>query len=232
MDRTCKSPNTFNFLCSYITSPIAVCKGLVIDRLQNFTDQASVIPIKASSASYGILCWEVYGKKHSGQRFVKNRIDGNKYAANQIDWLIVKGKMSKEGDRIKRRYSRVIDLDDQTKKWSFGVVWSQAPLDNLPTFLDADVNAAVICYAVWESESRAEHNGTLRRRRLVGKQYSIVDYELTAIMTLGKLKFKSEIVGLAAKNGEVDLKVRWPEETGDVEDEEQCGLIKGLHATD
>ncbi len=56
-----------------------------------------MIPIRGSSASYDILCREIYGKKHSGQQAVRNQLDGNKYAENQIDWFIVKGQRAKEG---------------------------------------------------------------------------------------------------------------------------------------
>ncbi|CZR64596.1 uncharacterized protein PAC_14494 [Phialocephala subalpina] len=217
-----------------IDPPLAVCKGLVIDRLQHFTDQTSVIPIKGSSASYGILCWELYGNQHSEQPAVK-KIDGNRYAENQIDWLIFKGRKPPQGDTVKRRYSRVVEPGNETNRWGFAVVWSRVPLENLPSVLELHGPAAVICYVVWEPDAGAKHVGALKKRRLPWKKkYWLVGYELTAVMTLGKLKFKSKIVRQAANEDEdedegeeFDLKVRWPAETGVVESEERCGLIKG-----
>jgi hypothetical protein len=54
-----------------------------------------------------------------------------------------------------------------------------------------------------------------------------VDYELTAVIELGKLRFKSKIIGRVIRDEEEeDLKVRWPVESEVVESDERCSLIK------
>ncbi len=54
-----------------------------------------------------------------------------------------------------------------------------------------------------------------------------MDYELTAVIELGKLRFKSKIIGRVIRDEEEeDLKVRWPVESEVVESDERCSLIK------
>ncbi len=54
-----------------------------------------------------------------------------------------------------------------------------------------------------------------------------MDYELTAAIVLGQLKFKSRIISqVADEDEEDDLKVRWPGQTEIEKGEEQCSLIK------
>jgi hypothetical protein len=193
-------------------SPLAVCKGLVINRLQHFSDKVSVIPTR-NSASYGILCSELFDKKHVGQRGIKNQLDGNKYARYQIDWLIVRGEKLREGDPIKRRYSRIVSPVNRGDNWEFGVVRSILAPPSLPHFLDGGGGSKVICHVVSNLGPSSDDTGVARKRGLTRRtvQFLRVDYELSAIIEPGKLRFQARIIGQEESEAQT-LEVHWQDD--------------------
>ncbi|CZR65459.1 uncharacterized protein PAC_15359 [Phialocephala subalpina] len=210
--------------------PLSVCKGLVIDRLQHFSDHASVISIRSTSASYGILCREVYNKRrHSGQPFVKDQLDGIKYADNQIDWIVVRGQNPAQEDTVIRRYSRVVSPENPPESWGFAVVRSQAKPDKLRTFIEGHRGPRIICHAMSDGEAGSNRAPIIHRRELMTKKYRFcrIDYELSATVGLGKMKFQIKIFGQADSKRET-LKVAWQQDDEFSEYGERCALIKTM----
>src|SRR2546423_4728458 len=93
----------FSYCTNRSYSPLAVSKGLVIDRVQRYLHGTSVL--RCSHASYGVIYNERYdGSKHFRQMPVKNPLDGHNYAVDQIDWFIRRGRII--GDQpIRRQFS-------------------------------------------------------------------------------------------------------------------------------
>lgn len=192
-------------------SPLAVCKGLVIDRLQQLSNELPVIPIRSSYASYGILCRELYNeqKHHSGQHPRKNKLDGRKYARNQIDWLVLKGQRPVRGGGITRMYSLVVDFKT-TNRLRLSVVYSTLATDQLPTFLEGNDRASVICHVVSDSRTLFQEGTNSQRRSLTGKRtvFSRVDCELSAVIGVGKMEFNLKIIGDGGPTNQ-NLEVQW-----------------------
>ncbi len=72
---------------------LAVCKGLVSDRVIKLRSGASIIKSRCCRASYGIQCRERHDKKnreHMGRPVVKDKIDGKLYVERSIVWFIRK----------------------------------------------------------------------------------------------------------------------------------------------
>ncbi|KAF8856169.1 hypothetical protein BDZ45DRAFT_727644 [Acephala macrosclerotiorum] len=219
--------------------PLTVCKGLVIDRLQHFSHSLPVIPIRSSNSSYGILCREIYGKRHSGQgqRYTRNPLDGEKYAEKQIDWLVLENQKSRRGECVRKKYSLVLDAKSTTHEWGFSVVRSTLESDNLPTFLDGKGGAMVICHVMATTQADLHDRISVQRRSLTGKRYisSRVDCELSAIVEAGKMEFTIKIIGGIAGEGQDEngdgtsqkLEVRWEDEPRVARVEINC-LIRNL----
>ncbi|KAF8856171.1 hypothetical protein BDZ45DRAFT_727645 [Acephala macrosclerotiorum] len=210
--------------------PLSVCRGLVIDRLQHFSDHASVISIRSTSASYGILCSELYNNRtHLGQPFVKDQLDGIKYADNQIDWVVFRGQNPAQEDTVIRRYSRVVSPGNPPGHWGFAIVRSQAKRDRLPTFIEGDRGPEIICYVISDGEAGSNRAPIIHRRELKGmgknRRFSRIDYELLATVGLGKMKFQIKIVGQADNTLET-LNVAWEQDDELAEYGERCTLIK------
>jgi hypothetical protein len=198
-----------------------------------------VIPTRSSLASYGILCSELFNKKHEGQRGIKNKLDGNKYAENQIDWLIIRGNRLGEGELIKRRYSRIVRPVDRNDSWEFGVVRSILAPSSLPHFLDESGGSKIICHVASNLRPSSDNTGIARRRGLTRRavQFLRIDYELSVIIEPGKLSFQAKIIGQAESETQT-LEVHWlddqPTQGEETQGEERVGgfpdcLIRNLN---
>jgi hypothetical protein len=72
---------------------LAVCKGLIVDRLQKLRVGQGVLGWRCCRASYGLICKELYDKsnpKHNNCTTQKDPKDRELYVHNRIDWLVVK----------------------------------------------------------------------------------------------------------------------------------------------
>lgn len=72
---------------------LAVCKGLVADRLRKLKAGESVLGWRCCRASYGLICRELYNKKnpkHVGRKTVRDTRDRELYVSECIDWFVEK----------------------------------------------------------------------------------------------------------------------------------------------
>ncbi|KAI5795049.1 hypothetical protein EDC01DRAFT_629803 [Geopyxis carbonaria] len=114
---------------------LAVCKGLVIDRMLRLSTGTVVIS-RLSRASYGILYNEKFNKvKHRGQSPQIDPIDGKYYAMDQIRWLIDQGSPIDERKPLRHAFSRNIDFNGKHKRWRDRVVMYNGPQEFRPMYL-------------------------------------------------------------------------------------------------
>lgn len=72
---------------------LAVCKGLVGDRLRRLKAGKAVLNSRCCRASYGMLCKEVYNKDnplHAGRPTTKDPMNGKSYVVGSIAWFVKK----------------------------------------------------------------------------------------------------------------------------------------------
>ncbi|KAI9767085.1 MAG: hypothetical protein M1840_005873 [Geoglossum simile] len=228
--------------------PLAVCKGLVIDRMQRICHNASVFRTRRFRSSYGILYSERYDKsKHSGQKSIKNSLDGHKYAENQIDWIIRRGDEISEDETISRKYSRIVSPpnnhssnNNANTTWRDGVVTSDLPPASLPPSLHSP-GAQVICYIVSDLGPSPDPDTTAgitqrRKSSISWKKFLQVDYDLLVYTEPDSLRF-AIMVGGEPRNEPHAVRVQWintPEEAGSADgsreegSESQSGFFVGL----
>ncbi|KUJ23919.1 uncharacterized protein LY89DRAFT_726969 [Mollisia scopiformis] len=203
--------------------PLAVCQGLVIDRVQHVCQDRSVIPIRSSNSSYGILYKELYSEKHSGQSCTRNRLDGKDYAENQIDWLIMKGSQ-RRGQVVPRFYSILADPALKKQSWGFTIIRSTADARSLPIFLDDKGSVEIVGHVVSSPEVRLHTLGIAHKRGFFGRKtdFSRVNCRLSALIEVGKFEFIGTVVSQAEEKPQV-LKVYWSKDKN-----RDCDLIRSM----
>ncbi|KAI9780171.1 MAG: hypothetical protein M1839_007008 [Geoglossum umbratile] len=179
---------------------LAVCKGLVIDRIQHLRCGTGVLQTRRCRASYGILFNEPYDKrKHRGQKPLKGPLDGKEYVIDQIDWFIVRGEPITDGQSIVRRYSRIADTDNPDKVWKVRIAICRRalPPENLPQRLPRDpAIARVVCEIKSDLQSHAfgeDTNGVAIRFKhwwRFGKKYLKIDHEVVINIGPADLSFE------------------------------------------
>lgn len=73
---------------------LAVCKGLVADRLRKLKVGEGVLGWRCCRASYGLICREHYDKnnpKHQWRKTERDPRDGKMFVPDCIDWFVEKG---------------------------------------------------------------------------------------------------------------------------------------------
>jgi hypothetical protein len=199
-----------------VSSPLAVCKGLVIDRLQQFAKQVPVIQIRSSNSSYGILYKEIHSEKHAGQLAQKSQLDGKKYAENQIDWVVTGNSNSRRGEIVERYYSILVDPSMASQSWGFIVVRSTLDTKLLPTFLDSggqNRDVEIVCHVSSAPEEGLYEGGTSQKRGMIGNRtcFSRVNCKLSAAISVGKIQFAG-VVGGQLDERPQELTVKWSTE--------------------
>ncbi|KAK5072461.1 hypothetical protein LTR64_005068 [Lithohypha guttulata] len=114
---------------------LAVAKGLVMDRVQKLKEGVGVYTGKCSRVSYGVLCRQPYDKKiHNGEFVEVDPLDKQRWAIEQIDWLIREGEAVPETG-FTRRYQMKLPKNPEKKSFEAQFVMSEAPSHDLPRSL-------------------------------------------------------------------------------------------------
>lgn len=87
-------PNAANIQVRVAPDPqLAVCKGLVGDRIRRLKVGKPVLKWRCCRASYGTICKEVYDPSnpvHIGRPTVKDLMNGKLYVTQSIAWFVKK----------------------------------------------------------------------------------------------------------------------------------------------
>jgi hypothetical protein len=193
---------------------LAVCNGLVANRIQHLTSGASIILTRRCYASYGILLNEPYNRtKHKGQKPYKSPLDGTDYAINQIDWFVIRGEPVVEGKHITRRYSRIISAKNPNKVWKDKIVVSRLPQDQLPQSITQG-DAKVVFQVVSDLQSHvldSRTEGVTKRHKhrfRLGRAYLQIDHEVAITIGPAGLSFWIRL-GESACHEDNALSIEW-----------------------
>jgi hypothetical protein len=193
------SPHIFRDSRLQTSSPLSVCKGLVLDRVQRITHGTSILRTRRCRASYGIVFRELYNKaEHREREPVKDPLDGKKYVEGYIRWFIMKGDIIKEGFERTIPHVRVASFKNPTTAWEDIIVMSNYESNFLPKYSDQG-DCREICKI--SSTSQAE-SWTLRRKYLaLGNRFFRGTYEVRGFVEHEHLKFETRINGLLVGSG-------------------------------
>ena len=119
---------------------LAVCKGMVSDRLRKLKAGESVLGWRCCRASYGLICKELYSKKnpkHIGRTTVKDAQDRELYVPDCIDWFVEKGTPVSIDRPIIHNFRRKISRGDPRRVFPTKIVVSYMEKESLPYQLEA-----------------------------------------------------------------------------------------------
>lgn len=129
-------PNACSMAVRIAPDPqLAVCKGLVSDRVRKILTSKSVLAWRCCRASYGTVCKIAYDKKnpgHHGKELVRDPMNGKLYIAQSIAWFIKKGAPVSVSDPIERHFVKRIDPGDPGRTFPTTVVESLLEENMLP----------------------------------------------------------------------------------------------------
>ncbi|PGH01730.1 hypothetical protein GX51_05046 [Blastomyces parvus] len=148
---------------------LAVCRGLVIDRIHRLRHGYSVLSTRCSSISYGIVVNNrVRGSKAppglNGNVEI-SPYNGKRYIVNQIQWLIVRDQIIQH-QHIHRKFDRVFEATNSGIAWKTLIAMSRSPATRLPQTInqgDADVKCTIESYV--DRELLRQHAQPVTQRR-------------------------------------------------------------------
>ncbi|OJD11346.1 hypothetical protein AJ78_07869 [Emergomyces pasteurianus Ep9510] len=127
---------------------LAVCRGLVIDRIHRLRCGHSTISPRYSSLSYGIVANSKVGGNKTLPRkndHVKiNPYDGKRYIVNEIQWLIKQNQRIDKPQYISQTFNRVFESTSSEISWQNFIAMSRSPATRLPHTIN-EGDARVIC---------------------------------------------------------------------------------------
>lgn len=115
---------------------LAVCKGLVSDRIRKILTSHSVLGWRCCRASYGTVCTIAYDKKnpeHQGKELVRDPMNGKFYIAQSIAWFVKKGEPVSVDRPIEHSFAKRVDPGDPRRAFPTTVVESNLEARMLPS---------------------------------------------------------------------------------------------------
>lgn len=114
---------------------LAVCKGLVEDRIRKLLTSRSVLGWRCCRASYGIACKILYDKTnpdHQGKKLVPDKLSNKMYITQSIAWFVKKGEPVSVDSPIVRPFGTNISPGDPRRAFPTSVIESDLEAAQLP----------------------------------------------------------------------------------------------------
>lgn len=129
-------PNASSIKVSIAPDPqLAVCKGLVSDRIRKILTSRSVLGWRCCRASYGTVCKVPYDKRnpdHQGKALVRDPLNNKLYITQSIAWFVKKGAPVSVDKPIEHRFAKKIDAGDPRRAFPTTVIQSDLEANMLP----------------------------------------------------------------------------------------------------
>ncbi|KAI9704654.1 MAG: hypothetical protein M1820_005402 [Bogoriella megaspora] len=194
---------------------LAVCKGLVSDRIRKLTVGQSILGWRCCRASYGIVCKELYDKSkkhHHGRETRKDPNDGKIYVLKSIDWFVKKGEPVSIDSPIEHEFARKIRPEDPVRVFPTEIVVSYDDADNLPCWFGPGVQR--LCDIESDLSSADERQFKEKNRQFwkPGERYFSVRYQVRVIIGPADLRFELWFNGQKLSKDK-SIKVEWASAT-------------------
>lgn len=195
---------------------LAVCKGIVADRVRKLKAGKAILKSRCCRASYGTLCKELYDeKRHVGRATAKDDLNGKLYVTKSIEWFIKQGQPVSSETPIIRNFTRKILPGDPRKTFPTQVVVSHVEKERLPEQLEP--GAEILC-EIASNLSTADERKFKRKNRHIwnsGKPYLMVDYQVKVLIGPADIRFELWFDGQKL-NKDTPIKVEWTTTTAQV----------------
>ncbi|KAL8901352.1 MAG: hypothetical protein Q9207_005247 [Kuettlingeria erythrocarpa] len=212
-------PNATNIQVRVAPDPqLAVCKGLVGDRLRRLKAGKPVLKWRCCRASYGTICKEIYDSSnpmHIGRPTVKDAMNGKLYVTQSIAWFIKKvdtlpaGKPVSLDEPITHSFHRKMSPGDPRRAFPTSIVESDAEEQFLPYHMGIG-DARVLCEIESDLSTADETKFKEKNRRFwnLGKHYFKVDYDVKVLIGPADVRFELWFNGQKLSKDQ-SIRVEW-----------------------
>ncbi|OCK79537.1 hypothetical protein K432DRAFT_426449 [Lepidopterella palustris CBS 459.81] len=189
-----KLPNASTLQVRIAPDPqLAVCKGIVADRVRKLLTNKAVLGWRCCRASYGTICKVLYNKKnpeHFGKSTIKDPLNNKLYITQAIAWFIKKGEAVSTDEPIIHNFVRRVTPGDPRRAFPTSIITSDIDAQFLPYQMNNDTR--IIC------EIQSDLSGTDEKRFIemnkrfwkFGKHYLKVEYQVRVIIGPADIRFE------------------------------------------
>ncbi|KAL6229767.1 hypothetical protein BDW75DRAFT_88311 [Aspergillus navahoensis] len=187
---------------------LAVVHGLVLDRIQQLKRGLVMFGSRCSPVSYGIICDSLYDPKtHIGEPVRQDPRDGNLYAVDQVEWLIIQG-YAVPHTGISKDFQLKMKPGEEHLPWKVHIVMSMNPPDKLPQSMRGEGVQRVCSLDI--STDNVDRKLKNRRWYNMRPQYWRATFEVRVVVGAADLTFQlwSKDERIRSSNHE-PIKVQW-----------------------
>ncbi|MCJ1404496.1 hypothetical protein MMC11_007722 [Xylographa trunciseda] len=202
-------PNIRGMQVVLVAEPqLVVVQGLVLNRVQEVRHGQEVFKMRCCRASYGTICRKKWDKNvHLGEDVKQDFFTNQKFAIEQIDWLIKQGDPIR-GNSVRKPYHMCFSPAAPAKRWKAQMVMSDLPYEQLPTSMKWG-GAEHICSleaALAEGEMKVKN----RRWYQPGPRYLRANFSVNVVIGVADLQFQLlDKDGVARGENRATVEVEW-----------------------
>ncbi|KAH6871409.1 hypothetical protein B0T10DRAFT_260960 [Thelonectria olida] len=194
---------------------LVVVRGLLLDHQQRIeSGNKAVLATRIARASYGVVIQERYNPAlHFDEDVERDPFDGKqKWAINQIQWLICKGDVVNPRYPLKKTFEIKIDARDARRSWDAEIVVSHNDPGLLPRSLKK-AGALKLC-SVRSNLAGVQQKQMVRKKKrrgwlLKGTTYFILQFDIHVIVAPAELRFELWFEGARFSGNHQPISVTW-----------------------
>jgi hypothetical protein len=172
---------------------LAVCKGLVSDRVRKLVTTHSVLGWRCCRSSYGTLCKILYDKKdplHQNKQLTRDPLNGKLYITQAIAWFVKKGEPVSVDTPIVHNFVKKVSPGDPRRAFPTSVVECSLEAWELPEQMTTDTR--LLCSISSNLSPISESKFTEKNKRFwsLGKHYFKVEYQVRVLIGPADIRFE------------------------------------------
>ncbi|KAF2728383.1 hypothetical protein EJ04DRAFT_546806 [Polyplosphaeria fusca] len=172
---------------------LAVCKGMVSDRVRKLLTSQSVLGWRCCRASYGTVCKILYNPAdptHAGKELVRDPMNGKMYVSNAIAWFVRKGEPITVDRPIIHNFIKKVGAGDPRRAFPTSVVECNLESWQLPDSMNASTR--ILCEIQSDLSGADEKKFVEKNRRFwsLGKHYFKVEYQVKVLIGPADIRFE------------------------------------------
>ncbi|OAL45853.1 hypothetical protein IQ07DRAFT_575622 [Pyrenochaeta sp. DS3sAY3a] len=187
-------PNAYSIAVRIAPDPqLAVCKGLVSNRLRKLLTTRSVLGWRCCRASYGTMCKVAYDKKnpdHQGKEITRDVRNGKLYVTRSIAWFVKKGEPVNVDKPIEHNFVTKVDPGDPRRAFPTTVIESNLQARMLPEQMTKDTR--ILC-EISSDLSAADEKKFIEKNKhfwSLQRHYLRIEYSIRVLVGPADIRFE------------------------------------------
>ncbi|KAK1511370.1 hypothetical protein CABS01_16473 [Colletotrichum abscissum] len=197
---------------------LVVVRGLLLDHQQKMiSGNLAVLATRIARASYGIIVREIYSPaKHFNEDIVDDQFEHKqKWAINQIEWLIRKGDVINPAKPLVKSFDIRLKAAETTRSWDAKIVTSHNEVSFLPSSMK-HAGAFKLCEVKSNLTGVQQEQLILKEKRGTcfsrGFKFYICQFDIRVIVAPADLRFELWFAGQKFSGNHEPIAVTWEDE--------------------